>query len=74
MASKKQKEHIRRTLKQCALEIDPEGKLIALANEMYVSPKVFSYWVKHGRVPEMKAKWLADHFPLIVRDPATLIG
>lgn len=59
--------HIKRTLKKCALELDPSGQLKFLAEKMFVSPGVFSYWAREGHVPRRKAEWLEHHFPAIVK-------
>ena len=66
--------HIQRTLRQCALEIDPQGRLKELAHRMATNPQAVSHWIKKGRVPKIKALWLAEHFPSIVTDPSTLHG
>lgn len=53
---------IERTIRRCALELDPSGQLKNLAAEMGVTPKVFRSWWKKGRVPKVKADWLETRF------------
>lgn len=70
---------IRRTLLACVAELERENAhherahLKHLADLMGISPKVFSYWVKKGRVPRTKAEWLRRRFPSIVT-ASTLTG
>jgi transposase-like protein len=49
-------EYVERTIRRCALEFHQSGELRLLADEMGVSPQVFSYWWK-------KARWLEARFP-----------
>lgn len=74
LPNRDRQELIRRTLRLCALEVDPQGQLKRLAERMFVSPKVFSYWVNKGRVPKRKAELLHSLFPAIVTDPSDLHG
>ncbi len=70
---------IRQALLTCVAELERENAhherayLKHLADLMGLSPKVFSYWIKKGRVPRTKAEWLQRRFPSIVT-ASTLIG
>ena len=58
-----QQQHIQQTLRRCAAELHHSGLLKHLAAEMLVRPHVFSYWIRKGRVPRLKALWLEARFP-----------
>lgn len=58
-----QQRHIQQTLKRCAAELHHTGLLKHLAEAMLVRQHVFSYWIRKGRVPRLKAKWLEARFP-----------
>lgn len=70
---------IQRTLLACVAQIERENAhrerayLKDIAEMMGISPKVFSYWIKKGRIPRTKAEWLERRFPEIVT-ASTLIG
>ena len=68
----KNKEHIERTIRRCALELNPSGELRHLASALGVTPKVFRYWMNRGRVPKVKAEWLERHFGKEIADASTL--
>lgn len=60
-------EHIKRTLKRCALELHPSGEFKHLAKKMILKTHAFSDWIRKGRVPRAKAEWLEENFPGIAR-------
>lgn len=70
---------VQRALLACVAELAREkdfehrAYLKDLADLMGISPKVFSYWTKKGRVPRTKAEWLQRRFPGIVT-ASTLTG
>lgn len=66
------KNHIERTVRRCAIELDPSGELRHLAAELGVTPKVFRYWINRGRVPKVKASWLENRFGKEIADASTL--
>ena len=68
----KNKEHIERTIRRCALELHPSGELRRLASAMGATPKVFRHWINRGRVPKVKAVWLENHFGKEIADASTL--
>lgn len=59
--------HVQKTLRLCALELDASGSLKNLAAAMATRPNVFWYWIKKGHVPKVKAEWLQSNFPAIAR-------
>ncbi len=70
---------IRQALLACLAQLERENAhcerahLKHLADMMGLSPKVFSYWIRKGRVPRTKAEWLQRRFPEIVT-ASTLTG
>lgn len=53
-------------LNRCALEINANGELAALADEMGVSASTISRWKRIGVMPRTKAQWLERRFGKIV--------
>lgn len=49
-------------LRRCALELDTDGELSLLADEMGVSPSTLTRWQRSGFMPRTKARWLARRF------------
>ena len=73
MSHEARSQHIKRTLKRCALEIHHSGELKHLARKMIVQTHAFSDWVRKGRVPHAKAQWLEENFPGIA-SASTLVA
>lgn len=67
-------QHIKRTLKRCALEIHPSGEFKYLARKMILKTHAFSDWIRKGRVPPAKAQWLEEHFPEHARASTLVSG
>lgn len=53
-------------LRRCALELDHDGELTTLADEMGVSPSTLTRWQRTGFMPRTKARWLERRFGTIV--------
>jgi hypothetical protein len=67
-------QHIKRTLKRCALELHPSGEFKHLARKMALQTHAFSDWIRKGRVPHAKAVWLEEHFPEHARASTLVSG
>lgn len=55
-------DELRRCLRRCALEIDPNGEFTALADELGVVPGTIGNWIRDGRVPLFQGRKISRRF------------